>query len=512
MPYLTSNHVDGLREPKQTGRLTMRPIHIAGHLHMQAMHLHIHAIHVSKATKAVHVSVALALASAAGGTTVLNSATVTPPPQTITGIVQTVVREHPTGATEANDTVKILRVGTKVVGLTDDSLTKTRDGSKVTVTVAAAPDGTKQVLSTISSSNPAPTPPPSPAASPTWTASGLLFGSAAAPTPPLPTADQLYVALVVPKGLAADPTLTDASVRAMVVNASAYWSSQSGGQVTISTARVLPQYTSAFVCSKTPMDMWNEALAKMPEATGVGKHLILVAPTGADKSGCSYGIANIGAIGSTQNLIFVAGLNQSQLSHEFGHNLGLQHSNSLRCGTAQDALMVSNAFPGCTAKPYDDLFDVMGFSGANYGEGNLNAVHLNGMGLLPTAMRTIAALSGVTTVRITPLSTTTAARALKITDPGGANYFVDYRTNSGLDKMGALNPWKPTWGVEVQRDDPTVLASTGSYELDASPTTAANDYNRTIPLAGTFTAASKRVTIKVTAQDATGATLTITNR
>src|SRR5450631_3141858 len=151
--------------------------------------------------------------------------------------------------------------------------------------------------------------------------------------------------------------------------------------------------------------MWAEALARMPDADGPGKHLILVAPDQAETHGCFYGLATIEAIDAEGNEVFVAGLDPSLLAHELGHNLGLYHSNSLECGGAQDMPMVNLTFPGCRATAYDDLFDVMGYFGPGYGEGSLNAVHLDGMNLLPNAVLKIPANSSMTTVRITPLST-----------------------------------------------------------------------------------------------------------
>jgi hypothetical protein len=78
---------------------------------------------------------------------------------------------------------------------------------------------------------------------------------------------------------------------------------------------------------------------------------------------------------------------------------------------------------------------------------------------------------------------------------------VDYRTNSGRDAAAGLTRWKPAWGVRVLRDDPKAPVSAGSYELDATPTSLVNDYNRAIPVGGTFTAASGKLTIQVTSQD-----------
>lgn len=457
----------------------------------------------------VSLLVPAAAATAAGIPAPSTETSSTPKAQKLTGVVQTVIREpgpgrdstgndsrtHATiGRNDATDTSKVLRVGTKTVPLTDGSLPTTPDGTTVAVTVvpssSEAGEGQSQVVAA------------STIAAPTE--------AAVAPT------HQVYVALVLPAGLAADASLTDAASRAMITRVSSYWSSQTGARVSFATARVLPTYRSAFACSGSSSDaynMWNEALRRMPEADGPGKHLVLVAPNGADANSCAYGLGTIGAVEASGNKVFVSGLNQSLLAHELGHNLGLHHSNALRCTGSQDRPFVAPAFPGCQANPYDDLFDVMGYSGTHYGEGNLNAVHIDGMNLQPNAVRRIPAGSGVTSARITPLSTTTNYRTVKVVDSSGINYFVEYRTNTGRDMAAGLTYFRPAWGVRVLRDDPTAPRSAGSYELDATPTSLiSDDYQRVIPVGGTFTSATGKLTIKVLSQDASGASLSITNR
>ena len=109
---------------------------------------------------------------------------------------------------------------------------------------------------------------------------------ATAPTPTVPPTQTVYLALVVPKGLTADRGVTAASASAMVAKASAYWSSQTGGQVMFAVKQVLATYTSAFPCGtegEHTDDMWTEAARKMPTALGAGQ-----APAAGGSAWCRH--------------------------------------------------------------------------------------------------------------------------------------------------------------------------------------------------------------------------------
>ena len=297
----------------------------------------------------------------------------------------------------------------------------------------------------------------------------------------------------------------------MVAKASAYWSSQTGGQVKFAVTQVLKDpITSKYSCGQTEQ-MWAEATSKLPASLGPDHHLVVVAPPGAYTSGCDYGLGTIGeGVHTSDSAVFVSDLNPSLFAHELGHNLGLYHSNSLRCRTSQDSTYLGAWPAACHQEEYDDLFDVMGYSGTGYGEGSLNGVQLDDLHLLPTALRRITA-AGTVKVRLAPLSTTTAGRAVRVTDSTGVSYVVQYRTRSGRDAAAAALPDKPSYGVEVLRADPTVPGGGGSDVLDATPSTRVDDYTRTVPVGTLFTAASRRLLVHVTSADAAGASVTIYN-
>ena len=424
-------------------------------------------------------------------------------PVGVTGTVQEVVVEHPGVPGAGDDVRRVLVVGGRTVGLPAGALPGRHTGDRVQVRLGTAADGTALVLSS------------------------RLMGRAravSATSTTSPVQHDVFVAIVSPKGWTlAENRATAASTGALVAQASDYWSSQTGDRVRFSVSRTLAPYVSAYSCSDpgSAYRMWNEALDRFDKATGqtdtaygIDRHLLVVLPDGAAvEDECPYGYGTVGSLHTDGGAVMVSDSNQSLYAHELGHNLGLQHSNALHCSSADakpTAVSGGTAtWPStCLAEPYGDLLDVMGYSGERYGEGNLNAVHVDRTGLTPTAVKAVTT-NGTRTVRIAPLSAPVAQlRTLLVTDGSGGRYYAEYRTDSGRDGVARRNEQDPGLGLRVLREDPA--QRNGSYVLDGTPTGRTYDYANALPTGATFTSANGAVVLKLSAADATGATLQVT--
>ena len=239
-----------------------------------------------------------------------------------------------------------------------------------------------------------------------------------------------------------EKVVTDAEVNSMVSKLNAYWPTQSAGQVAgVTRPAAVQRIVSAAACDA--MSAWDVAAARFGSYTNWywgnadSDHLVVIAPSSC---GTGTGLGSIGSplAGGLMWLGHNAQVNAHTLAHEFGHNLGLQHSNAQLC----------NESVGCAPREYYDVYDTMGMgltfnNIANRQLTALNVSHKARLeGLVSTDLRSLSLTSGTayssTGVSLQAASATSGVRGIRATDPSnGQVYFVEYRSGTGIDD-GAL--------------------------------------------------------------------------
>ena len=315
------------------------------------------------------------------------------------------------------------------------------------------------------------------------------------------------VAVVRPSGSSGSAAAidTDAEVKTLVTNMGEYWKAQTNSLVASLTLNsAIKWYKSGYECSDL-FQIWDEAATKFGQryagdyvSTG-SRHLLVLVPDDCGGTGVGtvgsfaapVSVANGGAIWAS-----LSGRNDVEIvAHEFGHNLGLRHSNIHFCPAATMTEGLLNASTGafsdgCADREYMDAYDVMGatvsvtVNGTRYTNARptaLNVTHKDRLGVLIGGEVQPVSLPAGTLTQETPANLastgeTSGLRALKLTDPRtGQIYFVDFRgggrTDAGsLYETGYLGPYGTDIGVRVlttrAAGDSIVLLSPDADALD----------------------------------------------
>jgi hypothetical protein len=245
------------------------------------------------------------------------------------------------------------------------------------------------------------------------------------------------------------------------------------------------------------------------------QHVIVALPAGVscpDVDGAS-GIAELGG-----NHIWINGAFEVPvIAHEFGHNLGLAHAGGLECSGATASLQLGNNSCTTNTFEYSDPFDAMGQS--NPGNSTMvlrqmSMQHKLALGLLPPSAVQVVATPG--SYHLAPMETLSGSvELLRITKGGGGSYFVEYRQPTGWFD-GQLPSFA---GVFVRTESPDMINGhippngSDTALVDMHPTTGVGNApwaDARMGLGQVFSDPLRGVTIQDVAEDASGATLTIT--
>jgi len=151
---------------------------------------------------------------------------------------------------------------------------------------------------------------------------------------------------------------------------------------------------------------------------------------GSQGTGPAICPTRLGTVGGNPGITLDTLLNAASLlgvtAHELGHNLGLNHSHSINCGSVP-----YNPNTTCSVLEYGDLFDVMGYGSVYASPPHYNAVSKEFLGWVsPTTITATGIYS------IAPWETASGSLpvALKII-PQSANdsFYMEYRQPIGFD-------------------------------------------------------------------------------
>ncbi|WP_299952310.1 reprolysin-like metallopeptidase [uncultured Modestobacter sp.] len=315
---------------------------------------------------------------------------------------------------------------------------------------------------------------------------------------------EVTVVLLQPGDAARDST-TLAAVTGGVSGAVAdFWQEQTAGAVRFGVVAGFDWTTTTATCSD-PFALWRAAADRAGWTAGDGKHLLVYVPAGAP--GCSYGLGTLGTSAASGGLAYVQAAATSVVAHEFGHNLGLNHSSQLQCaGTVEEV-----GSSGCQISSYRDYYDVMGISWDQVG--SLSALQANALGVLPAGQQAeMTSSSAAASYTLSPISGSSGTRAVKLTASTGATYWLEYRPASGRDSWLTSN-------ANVVGVQPGVLlrrayagAGDSSLLLDASPSGEISwerDTVTVLPVGSEVALAGGQFRVKVTGVSGTTAAVDV---
>ena len=383
---------------------------------------------------------------------------------------------------------------------------------------------------------------------PVASSGGPVLGLAA------PKAHTVDIAVVAPTGSSPTAVATDAAIDTLLSRVSGFWKEQSGGQVTgITRSPTVRRITTASACDARAA--WSTAATAFSRTTawyetpGAARHLLVIAhPDCGSGSGLGSFMADIhdgGLLWAVAAAEFPR--SEQTVSHEFGHNFSLDHANLHSCPNPviEGAASGSGWSDGCIDDEYEDFYDVMGggYTILTWDpvQGCYCTVVLDTS--VPAALnvtqkrqldayaagsftRTVLPTTvdaATSTITLSAASAASGLRGAEFVDPKtGQSYFIEYRNGAGRDAASWYANYSDVFddgefgvGVRVLKVRPSWIGSGWngpSVSLQPALTAGQTVRQRAVEVDGSLASRGSGLSVKVTAMDATTATVQVSLR
>ncbi|HEX5826166.1 MAG TPA: M12 family metallo-peptidase [Candidatus Limnocylindrales bacterium] len=286
------------------------------------------------------------------------------------------------------------------------------------------------------------------------------------------TADSIATAAVVTKNIAvilvnfrddtARPFTTSAVQTAFFTgstSAKRFFEEESKGRMSV-TGSVFGWYTLDTTSTTCDWTTWttmanNAVAANGGSLSGYTNFAYVIPATAA----CGWaGVAYINGSKSVLNNT----ISVQVITHELGHNFGLNHANALYC-TANGSRVSIAAPESCESKGYQDPFSTMGNNALRHNHG----AHLGALGWVASSETVLAAPGNQYT--ISPYFGSGAVKLVRVPRGSGATLDLDFRATYGaFDTFTADSP--AVAGVTIRLSESST--SRVSHLVDTTPATA----------------------------------------